>query len=113
MRTIHEDHHSLDSDVGGEREEEDRDQELGSALRLVRAASLTGEEPDHDEAREHFDQAVRTEPDQRDRARSDPCTDRDRELDDVSTDPAPGEQAGAALEPVTVERRRQRDHAAP
>jgi hypothetical protein len=98
----------LDPDVDGEHEERDRDQDLSATLRAVRAAAGAGEEPYDDEPGEGFDEAVRAEADQCDRARGDPRADRDRELDDVPGDATPGKHPRAALELVPLGRRADR-----
>src|SRR5207245_1955232 len=87
------------SDVGSEDVEAHRDQLLGPALRCPRVKAPTGEQPDDSEACEALDQAVGSEPDQRDRARCDPCGECDRKLDEVPGDSAPCEEAGAAFQP--------------
>jgi len=67
-----------------------------ASLGGVRAAPVAGEQPKHDSAGEHFDQAVGAEADSRDRAGGEPGG--DRELDDVPADPAPGKQPRTLLE---------------
>src|SRR6266516_4650410 len=87
------------SNVCSEDEEAHRDQLLRPALGCLRVKAPAGEEPDDSEACEALDQAVCSEPDQRDRARCDPCGECDRKLDQVPGDPAPSEEARTSLQP--------------
>ena len=57
------------------------------------------EPPDHDQAGCSLDQAVRAEPDERDRRGGQARADGDRKLDEVPRDAAPSEQAGPAHPP--------------
>ena len=95
----------LDADVSGEQEEADCDQLLRAPLGAAGATPLAGEEPEHHTTGERLDQAVRSEADQCDRAGSKPGSDRDRELDHVPADTAPGEQPRPPLEPCPLGRR--------
>ena len=81
----------FDADVGGKDEEGGRDRLLRSPLGRLGADPPTGEQPEHDEARNSLDQTICAEPDQRDRTRCDPGGESDSELDDVPRDPDPGE----------------------
>jgi hypothetical protein len=92
----------LDRDVGGEHKEARGDQLLSPTLSCGRANASAGEEPEHDEAGERLDQRVSAEADKRDRAGRDPGAQRNRELDEVIGDPAPGEQSRLALEPLAL-----------
>ena len=72
----------------------------------VRATPLACEQPKHDNPGERLDQAVRSETDQRDRARGKSGGERDCELDHVPADTAPGKQPRSPLEPRSLRRRR-------
>ena len=98
----------LDAHIPGEQEEADGNQLLGTPLGTTRATPRAGEQPEHDTAGERLDQAVRPETDQRDRARSKPGADRDREFHHVPGDAAPSEQPRAPLETRALLRRRTR-----
>ena len=56
----------LDTDIGGEDEEGNGDQLLGSSLRPVRAEARAGEQPQDDKTRDRLDQRVGAEADQGD-----------------------------------------------
>ena len=88
----------FDGHVDGKHEEAPRDQLLGPPLGTLRLDPAPGEEPEHDDARERLDERVRSKGDERDRPRGDACGERDRELDDVPGDPAPGKLSCSPLE---------------
>ena len=95
----------LDADVPGEQEETDGDQLLCAPLGAAGATPRAGEQPEHDTTSKRLDQAVRSEANQGDRAGSKPGGDRDRELDRVPADTAPGKQPRPPLEPCPLGRR--------
>ena len=60
------------------------------------------EEPNHDEAGEHFDQAVDPEGDQGNRPGRDASDERDRELDEMPRNPGPGKEPRPSLKRVAL-----------
>jgi len=95
----------LDTDIGGEDEEGNGDQLLGSSLRPVRAEARTGEQPQDDKTRDRLDQRVGAEADQGDRARGKTGADGNRGLKDVVADAAPRQRARLMLEPSPLDER--------
>ena len=84
-------------DVGGEDEVTRGDELLRVSLGRVRVQARTREQPHDHEARESLDQAVRAEPDQRDRTGGQPGADRDGELDQVPAVPNPRKEPRPSL----------------
>ena len=92
----------VDGDVRGEQPERDRDELLGAAFSGLGVDAGGGEAPEHDDARERFDERVGAEGDERDGPGDGASANRDGRLNAVPDQATAGEETRAGLESLAV-----------
>src|SRR5437773_11485747 len=93
---------TLYPDVGRQQAETACDELLCAALGLLGRAAAAREQPDDDATRQHFDEGVGAEADERDRTGADSGAECNRELDDVPGIAAVRQHASPPFELVAL-----------